>query len=683
VSDDINKKQAIAEKTEIEIDEARTGYKPVAMKTSGLFFCISDLANIDPMYQYSLDFFKGLFTTAIMNSEKSDDLQERLGFLNKEFLESLYRNICRSLFEKDKLIFSALLTFKLMEMAHEVEDPEFRFFLTGGVSLGEQLPVCPCDWMAEKQWGELNRLSLLKNFNGFLDHFINEHDYYKKMYDSANPQDFELPDKWKHLDKLQFMCIQRCIRPDLLVPAISNFVVDKIGHYFVTPPAFDLGIIFKDSAPTIPLVFVLSPGADPLNNLEKYAESKKKAVMKVSLGQGQGPKAEKMIEEGIKKGNWVVLQNCHLAVSWLGRLEKICEELPLQKPHRDFRLWLTSYPSPHFPVSILQNGVKMTNEPPMGLKSNLMQSYATDPISNKTWFDSSTQPKVFRKMLFGLCFFHAFIQERRLFGPLGWNIQYQFNESDLRISAKQLLIFIDEYPDKVPLDALNYLTGECNYGGRVTEDKDRRLMAVVLRDYYNENVYADDNYKFSPSGIYYAPKHTEFDGYLEYIKSLPQYPDPEVYGFHENAAITKNQNATDLALSTIMLTQQNAGGGGAGGSDDAMVIKLSDSILAEVPKKFDVKAAEKKYPVSYEQSMNTVLTQELSRFNGLIGTIRNSLEDLKKAIKGEVLLSSDLEAALNNLKNGQVPEMWLAVSYPSLKTLGGYIKDLLERLKWF
>lgn len=103
-----------------------------------------------------------------------------------------------------------------------------------------------------------------------------------------------------------------------------------------------------------------------------------------------------------------------------------------------------------------------------------------------------------------------------------------------------MLIFIDEYPEAVPLDALNYLTGECNYGGRVTDDKDRRLMSVVLNDYYCQAIYDDDNYKFSPSGLYFAPKFTEYEGYIEYIKGLPQYPDPEVFGFHENAAITKN-----------------------------------------------------------------------------------------------------------------------------------------------
>lgn len=246
----------------------------------------------------------------------------------------------------------------------------------------------------------------------------------------------------------------------------------------------------------------------------------------------------------------------------------------------------------------------------------------------------------------------------------------------------QLQIFLDEYPDKVPLDALRYLTGECNYGGKVTDARDRVLMECILKYIYCEPLWLDDDYKLSPSGLYFAPTHRDYDGYIEFIKSLPNFPEPEAFGFHENAAITKNQNATNDALTTILITQQSAGGAGGGG-DDAIIDKLANTILADLPERYDVVAAEKKYPVSYEQSMNTVLTQELDRFNGLIATVRGSLNNLKKAIKGEVLLSAQLEAALNSLKVGQVPAMWLAKSFPSLKSLGGYTKDLFERLRWF
>lgn len=114
LSTEIAKKEEKAAITEKEIDDARVGYQPVSLKTAGLFFTIQDLANIDPMYQYSLPFFVKLFESAISQAEKSDDLTERLGFLDTEFLDLLFRQVCISLFEKDKLIFSFMLAIKLI-----------------------------------------------------------------------------------------------------------------------------------------------------------------------------------------------------------------------------------------------------------------------------------------------------------------------------------------------------------------------------------------------------------------------------------------------------------------------------------------------------------------------------------------------------------------------------------------
>jgi dynein heavy chain len=81
-----------------------------------------------------------------------------------------------------------------------------------------------------------------------------------------------------------------------------------------------------------------------------------------------------------------------------------------------------------------------------------------------------------------------------------------------------LQIYIDDQPNDIPIDALNYLTGECNYGGRVTEKMDRRTMMVILKKFYCKDIYENEDYKFSVSGIYYSPPHSEIEGYNAYIK---------------------------------------------------------------------------------------------------------------------------------------------------------------------
>nr|XP_014432906.1 dynein heavy chain 12, axonemal isoform X1 [Pelodiscus sinensis] len=686
MSNEITKKQQIAEKTEIKIAESREGYRPIAKHSSVLFFSIADLANIDPMYQYSLTWFVNLYINSIHDSNKSKILEKRLRYLNDHFTYNLYCNVCRSLFEKDKLLFSFLLCCNLLLDRKEIEQLEFMFLLTGGVGLKNKYKNPDPSWLQDKSWDELCRASDFSAFRGLRSHISENASEWRKIYDSKEPHNVLLPKPWdKTLNELQKMIILRCLRSDKISPAITIFVTDKLGKKFVEPPPFDLTKSYSDSNSTVPLVFVLSPGADPMSSLLKFANDKNMVGNKfqaISLGQGQGPIATKMIREGMEEGTWVCLQNCHLAVSWMPMLEKICEEFNHDTCHQFFRLWLTSYPSPKFPVTILQNGVKMTNESPTGLRLNLLQSYVSDPLSDPTFFSGCPgKEETWEKLLFGVCFFHALVQERKKFGPLGWNIPYGFNESDLRISIRQLQLFINEY-DQVPFEAISYLTGECNYGGRVTDDWDRRLLLTMLDDFYNPDVIKNPRYTFSPSGNYYAPPKGTYEDYIEFIKNLPFSQQPEVFGLHENVDISKDLQQTKLLFESLIVTQGGGTQGGSSGGGDSTLYEIADDILSKLPNDFDIEASLIKYPVRYEESMNTVLVQEMERFNNLIRTIRITLINLKKAIKGLVVMDSELEALSSSLLVGKVAENWANRSYPSLKPLGSYILDFLARLKF-
>lgn len=129
-------------------------------------------------------------------------------------------------------------------------------------------------------------------------------------------------------------------------------------------------------------------------------------------------------------------------------------------------------------------------------------------------------------------------------------------------------------------------------------------------------------------------------------------------------------------------SQSNDSGSGAEESS-ALVRKLTRDILDKIREPFKIKEVEKKYPFNYLESMNSVLLQELARYNTLIDIIRESLNVLLMTLEGKLVFNAETDELLTSIKNNMIPEKWKKKSYPSMKPLLGYIEDLRKRLSVF
>lgn len=329
-----------------------------------------------------------------------------------------------------------------------------------------------------------------------------------------------------------------------------------MGADFVEPPEFDLKTSYLDSNCCVPLTFILASASDPIAELQRYADDQgfnKNRFLSMSLGQGQGPIATKTIDEGVKNGSWVLLQNCHMARAWMPTLELIYENIAPDATHPDFRLWLTTEPCDFFPKSILQNCVKMIWEQPKSLRSHLIRSYVNPPICKADWFNSRPQSNNFKRLLYSLCFFHAIVRERVAFGAIGWSNPYDFTELDLTISINNLELLLSENENDVNFKAYYYLTANCIYGGRISDQWDQRILDVLLMRISKPELLDDSGQtQFGECDVYYCPQEEEHDEFLKLTRSLPLNAVPSAFGLHNNTNMYRNQMETDYILDNIL-----------------------------------------------------------------------------------------------------------------------------------
>ncbi|XP_049338447.1 dynein axonemal heavy chain 2 [Astyanax mexicanus] len=674
-----------SEQTEIKIDTAREAYRPCAQRASILFFVLNDMGRIDPMYQFSLDAYIDLFNLSIEKSQRSHKLEERIINLNDYHTYAVYRYTCRGLFERHKLLFSFHMCAKILEVAGKLNMDEYSFFLRGGLVLDKEGQMDnPCtSWLADSNWDNITELDKLANFHGLMSSFEKYPKDWHQWYTSSEPENAPLPGEWETVcNELQKMLIVRSLRQDRVSFCVNSFIINNLGSRFVEPPVLDMKAVVEDSTTKTPLIFVLSPGVDPTGALVQLAEASGMgpSFHALSLGQGQAPIATRMIKEGVKNGHWVFLANCHLSLSWMPQLDKLVEQLQVEDSHPDFRLWLSSSPHPEFPIAILQAGIKMTTEPPKGVKSNMKRLYQ---LVTESQFSRCSRPVVYRKLLFSLCFFHSILLERKKFLQLGWNIVYSFNDSDFEVSENLMSLYLDEY-EEIPWDALKYLIAGVNYGGHVTDDWDRRLLTTYINDYFCEGAVNTPFFKLSSLPTYYIPRDGSQDTYREYIRQLPPVEHPEVFGQHPNADIASQISETRTLFDTLLSLQPqvtSTTATGAGPSREDKVLEISADVRQKVPELVDYESTQKLLQDD-PSPLNVVLLQEIQRYNALLHTIRTSLTELEKGIKGLVVMSSSLEEMFQCIHDARVPPLW-EKAYPSLKPLASWTRDLCQRVEQF
>lgn len=694
LSTELEKKLANAKNAEQRIINFQGNYKPAAKLSAIIYFCITDLANIGTMYQYSMSWFINIFKKALSHAERSKDIAERVKNITLKFREMVYLGIYNSLQDSDRLLFVFLMAIRLMLYEKEIHPWQWRYFLTGICGITEPIPN-PTDFLSDKLWRDVVQLDI--HIEGLRENVEKNQKIWKNFVSSERHwvqlptfEEFsqELPEPYAYTTMMTRLLIYRAIKPEALGVSIKCYVKSVLGENYLKPNIFSMAKIVAEASVLKPILFVLTGGHDPQGIIKRYTTESEIELKTASLGKGQGERAEKIIKEAILAGNWVLLQNCHLSLSWLPTLESILEQLTLDykdntKVNEHFRLILTTVPTEGFPSSIIQKSVKVIAQPPGGLCNSLLGIYANIENSKEEtqFYESSEKPEVWKKLFFSLTFFHCVIRERGRFGPVGWNITYEFNDSDLGISSKQLMQMVNNFPSP-PFEALIHLTASCNYGGRVTDDWDRRTLKEILLGFYHTEILAEEDINLAPVPGYVVPRGNGLQDIALAIKEFPQVQSPEVFGLHPNAEISKSIREAYNLCSRLLALQPRALSISFDEQKSA-IFSLSDTIVSKVVKPFDLALISIKYPVTYYDSMSTVLTQELARYNGLIEVIKSSLITLRKAYEGIVLITPEYEILGESLLKNEVPELWKQASYSSCKSLVSWTDDLKKRIEFF
>ncbi|KAJ0395717.1 hypothetical protein P43SY_006365 [Pythium insidiosum] len=648
-------------------------------------------------------------------------IEARCTQLKTSITEVVFNYIRRGLFEKDKLTLATQLCFAILQAEQKILPLDVHQLITNGsaADIGSGMGLLS-EWMSETIWLRVRKLEeTIPSFQKLTTYMRSDCEEWKEWYDAEKPELKPMPGPYKaNVTPMQLLQIVRVLRPDRMIAALQAFLTQHLGVGYINQPPFDMEAAYQETSASTPMFFVLFPGVDPTSWIENLGKKfdftyERGNLVNISMGQGQEATADATLLRFSREGNWVILQNIHLMQSWLPKLERTLE-LCSVSADQNFRCFLSAETPAlatlsNIPESLLQSCIKVANEAPTDLKSNLRRAWAQ--FSIKT-IEGCAQPNEYQGCLFALCFFHALVLGRRRFGFQGWSRMYSFNTGDLLICSDVLRRYLDtsaaaKTGAKLPWDDLRYIFGEIMYGGHITDHWDRITNNTYLTEIFTPDVLKGK----ALTASFKCPDIMTFtySKYATYIESELPAEAPNVYGLHPNAEIGYLMDASNelfLAISkfvavgmTATTSAQSSSGTGSSSAalggpakENARVLGIVESLLERLPQEIDLPALQARAAplLTAEQSPFVVVAlQEASRMHTLMKEIQTSLVELTKGIHGTLNMTEPMEDLMEALSINQVPgrnilhhSSWERLAWWSRKSLGLWFADLLERIQF-
>ncbi|WAR20651.1 DYHC1-like protein [Mya arenaria] len=625
-----------------EVETTSQQYLPLATSCSSIYFTLEALQQVHFLYQYSLQFFLEIFH-AVLASQKLSGVKEytpRLDIITQE------------------LFLLARIYLKSMQ-SESTYDSEFHQFLRSQETLLMGKIPPQIQGLTQTQQEALVRLAQMRQFKGIVD-------------------------EMRKNGAVNGMLVVQALRPDRLTSMARIFVEKVLGTTFAHAADKELdlgGIVESDIKASTPVLMCSVPGYDASGRVDDLATELGKQLTSIAIGSAEGfTQADKVINSSSKSGRWVMLKNVHLAPQWLVQLEKKLHNLT---PHPNFRLFLTMEINPKLPTNLLRAGRVFTFEPPPGVSANLLRTFSSIPATRMC-----REPNERARLYFLLAWFHAIVQERMRYMPLGWAKKYEFTESDLKVACDMLDTWIDSValgrtnlsPEKVPWDAIKTLLSQCIYGGKIDNSFDQRLLNTFIDKLFSPKSFESDFTLVAsidgckkiamPDSI----RREEFVTYAEHLDAERQ--TPAWLGLPNNAEkVLLTTHGADMCakLMKVELLEDDDDLDTAGKDDDEKLVvdgrpawmrTLHASVrtwLDLVPKSV---GAMKRTIENIKDPLFRFFEREVNAGGRLLNDVRRDLGDVLQVCIGEKKPTNHHRNMMADLAKGMIPESWRRYTVP-------------------